>query len=83
MNILQVCAYAAPYPGNFIKSLLSLDEELRKNGHNTFYAFPEKSQSFEWCKELQRKTEVYFLPLAKARINPKTYIKLSKITFLV
>lgn len=79
MNILQVCAYAAPYPGNFIKSLLSLHEELRKNGHNTFYAFPEKAQSFEWCKELQKRTDVYFLPLSKARINPKTYIELRKI----
>lgn len=79
MNILQVCAYAAPYPGNFIKSLVALEKKLNKIGHNTYYAFPETAKGYEWCKELEKNTKVFFLPLEKARINPKTYIKLRNI----
>lgn len=79
MNILQVCAYAAPYPGNFIKSLLVLEKKLKIEGHKIYYAFPETAEKFEWCKELSKSNEVYFLPLAKARINPKTYLKIMSI----
>ncbi|EHK2338406.1 glycosyltransferase family 4 protein [Clostridium perfringens] len=79
MNILQVCAYAAPYPGNFLKSLLELDNKLKLEGHKTYYAFPETARKFEWCKALSKKTDVFFLPLAKARIKPKTYLNIKKI----
>ena len=79
MNILQVCAYAAPYPGNFINSLLSLDNELKKNGHQTIYAFCDSAQNKSWCVELQKTKKVYFLPLRRARINPTTYFLMRQI----
>lgn len=79
MNILQVCAYAAPYPGNFMKSLLAVDKKLKEKGHNTYYAFPETAKNCKWCDELSKKTKVFFLPLAKARIKPKTYMELRNI----
>lgn len=79
MKILQVAAYAAPYPGNFIKSLLALDRRLEEKGHRTIYAFPHNAREIPWCKELQKTRTVYFLPLAKARILPKTYQMLSGI----
>ena len=79
MNVLQICAYAAPYAGNFITSLIQLDNELEKHGHHTVYAFCDRSQSRQWCKEFQKKKTVYFLPLSRARVNPKTYSMLRKI----
>ena len=79
MTILQVCAYAAPYEGNFIASLKALAEKAEKKGHKTIYAFPETAREKDWCKALAQKTDVYFLPLAKARIKPTTYTKLKKI----
>lgn len=79
MNVLQVCAYAAEYEGNFIKSLRCLDDLLSEQGHNTMYAFPENAQNIEWCAELSKIRKVFFLPLAKARIKPETYRKLKKI----
>ena len=63
MNVLQVCAYAAEYEGNFIKSLRCLDNLLREQGHNTLYAFPENAKNKEWCAELSKTSKVFFLPL--------------------
>lgn len=79
MTILQVCAYAAPYEGNFIKSLKQLEAQLKKRGIQTIYAFPNSAKEIQWCKELARETFVYFLPLAKARIKPCTYSALKHI----
>lgn len=79
MTILQVCAYAAPYEGNFITSLKALAKKAAKKGHETIYAFPETAREKDWCKALGESTDVYFLPLAKARIKPATYSKLKKI----
>ncbi len=73
MTVLQVCAYAAPYEGNFIASLKKLGEALERRGHKMIYAFPENAREKEWCQKLSGETKVYFLPLAKARIKPSTY----------
>ncbi len=79
MKILQVCAYAAPYEGNFIATLKHLDAKLKMAGHQTIYAFPENARTLPWCMELAQCTSVYFLPLAKARIRPATYCSIRKI----
>lgn len=73
MTVLQVCAYGADYPGNFIASLEALEAALKDKGIHTIYAFVEKASAKPWCKEIQKRTKVYFLPEAKARILPKTY----------
>ncbi len=73
MKVLQVCAYAAPYEGNFIKSLKSVGAALKKAGHKMIYAFPETAKKIDWCQELAKNTTVYYLPLARARIKPSTY----------
>lgn len=78
-KILQVAAYAAPYDGNFIRSLLFLDNFLQDKGYETLYAFPESAKTIEWCRLLASEKKVYFLPLAKARILPKTYFLMKKI----
>ena len=79
MTILQVCAYAAPYEGNFITSLKVLAVKAAEKGHKTIYAFPETAKEKDWCKALAQQTKVYFLPLAKARMKPATYSGLKKI----
>ena len=79
MKILQVCAYAAPYEGNFIKSLKALGEALEEHGHEMLYAFPEAAREIPWCQDLSKHVKVYYLPLAKARIRPSTYLALRKI----
>lgn len=73
MTILQVCAYGAEYPGNFIASLEVLESALSAKGIRTIYAFVQRAADRDWCKEIQKRTAVYFLPEAKARILPETY----------
>lgn len=79
MNILQVCAYAAPYEGNFMKSLYALDNKLSQMGHSVIYAFCEYARNKEWVIDLQKKRRVFFLPQRYARINPLTYVRLKSI----
>lgn len=71
--ILQVCAYGAEYAGNFIASLEVLEEELLKKGYTTIYAFCNKARNKSWCKRIEERTKVYYLPESKARILPRTY----------
>lgn len=73
MVVLQACAFAAPAPGNFISSLLSLERSLADKGIKTIYAFPERAKDKEWCKEIEKRTKVYFLPEAQARLRINTY----------
>ena len=79
MKVLQVCAYGSEYAGNFIASLEVLENELAKKNIQTIYVFVERAASTEWCKKIQKRTEVYFLPEAKARVLPKTYTLMRKI----
>lgn len=79
MTVLQVCAYAAPYEGNFIKSLKALGIALSKGGHEQIYAFPESARELAWVIELRKHSKVYFLPLSNARLKPKTYFLLKRI----
>lgn len=73
MTVLQVCAYGAPYAGNFIASLEALETALAKKNIRTIYAFVERAADRDWCKQIEMRTKVYYLPEAKARILPKTY----------
>lgn len=79
MQVLQVCAYGAEYPGNFIASLEVLEKKLKSFGIDTIYAFIGRARAMNWCKAIQQRTKVYFLPEAKARILPETYCIIRKI----
>lgn len=79
MKILQVCAYAAPYEGNFMRSLYALEKEALMHGNSTVYVLPETVKHHEWCLELAKQKKVYFLPVRRARIKPRTYVLLRKI----
>lgn len=73
MTVLQVCAYGAAYGGNFIASLEHLESALAQKNIRTIYAFVGRAGEQPWCKEIEKRTRVYYLPEAKARILPKTY----------
>lgn len=71
MKILQVCAYAAPYEGNFIKSLLTLQNRLRSENYEMIFAFPESIAKHPWCQSLAEHNTVYFLPFAHYKEKAK------------
>ena len=77
--VLQVCAYAAPYEGNFIPTLRTLAYECEKYGGKTIFAFPENGKFLPWMEELRKKYMVYFLPLSQARVRLKTYQIMKRI----
>lgn len=79
MQILQICAYGSPTHGNFIRCLTAVENVLKEKGIDTIYAFPEKAREKDWCREIEKRTKVYFLPEAKARILPQTYSLIRKI----
>ncbi len=79
MTVLQVCAFGAEHPGNFIASLEALEHALASKGVKTIYAFVERAADKAWCKEICKRTKVYYLPEAKARILPKTYQVMRRI----
>lgn len=79
MTVLQVCAFAAPNPGSFIASVTYLETLLSAKGIRTIYAFSEEARQQNWCKQIQLRTKVYFLPTAKARILPQTYLLFRRI----
>lgn len=53
MNILYVCGYAAEYPGNFIKSLMRLYQDIRGTGECCFI-FPPEAKEKPWVHELEQ-----------------------------
>lgn len=74
MNILQVCAYAAKYGGNFIASLMALEEDLKKKGHNVSYLFPESAGKYNWCKEIEKEHQVFYCE--NNRFSIRTFLKI-------
>lgn len=71
MKVLQICAYAARYGGNFIASLQMLEELLQLQNMETEYLFPETARDMPWCQALQKRAVVHFAGLN--RFSPKTY----------
>lgn len=71
MKVLQVCAYAAQYSGNFMASLLTLDKYLATFGVQTMYLFPESAAQMPWCQQLQTERTVFFAD--SNRFSWKTY----------
>lgn len=71
MKVLQVCAYAARYGGNFLASLSRLEALLAADGVETEYLFPETARDMAWCRELQKRARVHFAGLN--RFSPKVY----------
>ena len=63
MNIALLASYAAPYPGNFIPSILLLEKKVKQNGGEIVFVFPNEVKEREWIKRFEGK-KVFFLPYA-------------------
>ncbi len=75
MTVLQVCAYAANYGGNFIASLTALDKHLTNQGVETQYIFPIAAKEKPWCKTIQKQRTVYFADINRFSIKTYNQIK--------
>lgn len=53
MKILVMTDYNAPYGGNFIESLKSLDIELTKNGDSLYYLVNDRAQDKPWIPKIE------------------------------
>ncbi|MFJ7856238.1 glycosyltransferase family 4 protein [Peribacillus frigoritolerans] len=51
-NLIILAGYKAVYGGNFIPSLINLENTLLAQGINTIYVFPPLAKEREWCKRL-------------------------------
>ena len=59
-NTIQFMNYLAPYPGNFMRSMLALEAELKKGGSSCLFLFPAGAAELYWVKELQREGKQVF-----------------------
>lgn len=50
--ILFLMDYAAPYPGNFIPSILNLKEHVNNIGLNVVLLFPQRAEQLDWVLNL-------------------------------
>lgn len=58
-RILHCSQYAAPYEGNFIKSLSALEQRLNDVGCEMVYVFPENVQQQKWWTSFSIRHRVY------------------------
>jgi glycosyltransferase involved in cell wall biosynthesis len=61
-NILIITDYAAPYGGNFIESVKTLDKEMAKENKKIIYLFPKRVEKLDWIQSLINKEnfKIYF-----------------------
>ena len=54
-TIIHLAQYAAPYEGNFIKSLKFLENELKEFNCSMIYVFPENVKNLLWYNNFSNK----------------------------
>jgi glycosyltransferase involved in cell wall biosynthesis len=57
--VLHAAQYAAPYEGNFIKSLKRLEEDLCAEGATMAYCLPRQAEGQPWFPEFRQLHKVY------------------------
>ena len=68
-RILFLCEYKSLYGGNFIPSLIALEEELEKKNASCVYAFPPDAKDREWVKYLEQNGKCVVFFDFRAEIN--------------
>lgn len=53
-NAIQLMNYGAPYPGNFMRSMLALERALENAGSTCVFVFPAAAERFDWVNELRQ-----------------------------
>ncbi len=74
-NILFVLNFNNSFEGSFMRSILTLSEQVKNDGGNVVYLFPEESRSNSWVQNLtDANVPVFFFKEGKAGIirNIKT-----------
>ncbi len=62
-NVLHLTDYGAPYEGNFVASLCSLERRLGENGHSMTYVFPPRALDCDWARRMHtERSNVFFTP---------------------
>ena len=65
-SVLELMNYAAPYEGNFLRSIRALADALRARGTDTVLVFPERARERAWAPALAEEFPVFFLPRGTA-----------------
>lgn len=53
-SVLFLCLYPAVYGGNFIPSLMALEQKLSQKGMHCVYCFPREAEGRDWFHTLQQ-----------------------------
>lgn len=68
--VMFLCDYNSYYGGNFIPSLMALEEKLKIMRYNCVYVLPKLVQDRFWVKQLQKYNHIIeFLDFAESRKN--------------
>ena len=51
--IMFLCSYQAPYGGNFVPSLMALEDALVLHNYNVVYVFPNEAKKRYWFQQLK------------------------------
>jgi len=63
MSVLELMNFAAPYPGNFFRSLSALEKEISARRGSVVYVMPERAAGLEWVEtEMRAGKKILFLP---------------------
>lgn len=77
-KMLLLCGYKSIYGGNFVPSLMALEEKLNTYGISCIYAFPKEARSRQWIAFL--KTEGKNIVFFDINLSYKDFVlKLAKI----
>lgn len=82
-TIIHIAHYSAPYMGNFIASLVSLEKALHEEQCSMVYIFPDTCKHTNWINHFSSEHRVYFVSSAinigKFFFNPILIDQLAKI----
>lgn len=77
--IIKNMNYAAPYPGNLMRSIWALEKICVPHGLRFVYLFPEEARNLYWVQEMiQAGTPVYFKPAKHSYAVWKAVVKKHK-----
>lgn len=77
--VLHCAAFAAPYAGNFIRSLCALEECLLSSGMRMAYVFPSNAKKQVWWKEFSTKHQAYCTESISERGKGKELAEIIKV----
>jgi glycosyltransferase involved in cell wall biosynthesis len=78
LNTMQIMNYLAPYPGNFMRSILALDDALKQNNSTSVLLFPGSAKGLYWIKQLQEQGRNLFFLSGRALPDSRLIASLIK-----